>query len=57
MHKVFKVTHHMALVGLWHMKEELAKAFEVFQINFSKHLRIKSKDQIIKPYHTHQLLR
>jgi hypothetical protein len=24
-YKVFKITHHMALVGLWHIKQELSK--------------------------------
>ena len=28
-----------------------------FQINFPKYLNIKSEDHVIKPYHTHQLLR
>ena len=29
---VFKKYHHMALVGLWHIKEELCKGFPNFQI-------------------------
>ena len=33
-YKVFKIYHHMALVGLWHIKEELAKSFLNFQIRF-----------------------
>ena len=41
MHKVFKVTHHMALVGLWEIKEELCKFF--FQINFPKYLALGAK--------------
>jgi hypothetical protein len=28
------ITHHMALVGLWHIKEELCKGFSSFQIKF-----------------------
>ena len=55
MYKVFKIIHYMALVGLWQIKEELCEFF--FQIKFPKYLNIKSEDHVIKPYHTHQLLR
>ena len=34
---VFKKYHHMALVGLWLIKEELCKCFTIFQIN-SNHI-------------------
>jgi len=27
---VFDMNHHMALVGLWHIKEELCKGFSEF---------------------------
>jgi hypothetical protein len=33
-YKVFKITHHMALVGLWHIKQELCKGFSIFKIKF-----------------------
>jgi hypothetical protein len=32
---VFTKSQHMALVGLWHIKEELCKGFLNFPINFS----------------------
>ena len=54
-YRVFKIIHYMALVGLWQIKEELCEFF--FQIKFPKYLNIKSEDHVIKPYHTHQLLR
>ena len=34
---VFRKYHHMALVGLWLIKEELCKGFTIFQIN-SNHI-------------------
>ena len=45
---VFKKYHHMALVGLWHIKEELRKGFSKFSNKVPKHLNIKSEDQIIQ---------
>jgi hypothetical protein len=56
MHMVFKILNQMALVGLWHIKEDLAKAFK-FSNKFPKHLDINSEDHLIKPYRKHQLLR
>ena len=32
-YKAFKIYHHMALVGLWNIKEELCKGFTNFEIN------------------------
>ena len=42
-YKVFKIKHHMALVGLWHIKEELCKGFTNFQNKFPKHLNNKER--------------
>ena len=53
--RLFKIINYMTLVGLRQSKEELCKFF--FQIKFPKYLNIKSEDHVIKPYHTHQLLR
>ena len=44
---VFKKYHHMALVGLWHFKEELCKDFTNFQDKSPKHLNNKEQ----RPYH------
>jgi len=44
---VFKINHHMALVGLWHIKEELCKGFPNFQIKFPSTSTVKSEDHII----------
>jgi hypothetical protein len=43
---VFKILNQMALVGLWHIKEDLAKAFK-FSNKFPKHLDINSEDHLI----------
>ena len=44
----FKINHQMALVGLWHIKEELCKGFSKFPNKFPKHLNIKSEGHIIR---------
>ena len=38
-YKVFKLKHHMALVGLWHIEEELCKGFTNFQNKNSRALK------------------
>jgi len=45
---VFKINHHMALVGLWHIKEELCKGFFKILNKFPKHLssKIIKKEEI-----------
>ena len=40
---VFKNYHHMALVGLWHIKEELCKAFSRILNKVPKHLNNKER--------------
>jgi len=47
----------MALVGIWHIKEEVCKGFSKFSNKFPKNLSIKSEDHLIKPYLKRQLLR
>ena len=42
-HVVFKKYHHMALVELWHIKEELCKGFTNFENKFPKHLNNKER--------------
>jgi hypothetical protein len=37
------VTNHMALVGLWHIKEELYKGFPSFQIKFPSTQTLREK--------------
>ena len=56
-YRVFMIFRHMALVGFWHIKEELCKGFSKFSNKFPMHLNSKSEDHIIKPYLKHQLLR
>ena len=51
---VFKKYHYMALVGFWHIKEELCKGFSKFSNKFPMHLNSKSEDHIIKPYLKHK---
>ena len=41
--KVFKKSHHKALVGLWHIKEELCKGFSNFQIKFPSTQTLREK--------------
>jgi len=53
---VFTTQHHMALVGLWHIKEELAKGFLNFQISFQALKQKGAKIISSKPYLKHQLL-
>ena len=48
---VFKKYHHMALVGLWHIKEELRKEFSKFSNKFSKHLNNKGR----RSYHSNHI--
>ena len=45
---VFKKYHHMALVGLWHIKEELCKGFFKISNKIPKHLNIMSGGHIIQ---------
>ena len=40
---VFKKYHDMALVGLWHIKEELRKGFSKFSNKVPKHLNNKER--------------
>ena len=47
-YQVLKIYHHMILVELWHIKEELCKGFSKFSNKFPKHLNIKSEDHIIQ---------
>jgi hypothetical protein len=47
-YRVFKISHHMALVGLWHIKEELCKAFSTFSNKVLKHLNSKGEDYFIQ---------
>ena len=42
-YKVFKITHNMALVELWHIKEELCKGFSNFQIKFTSTQTFREK--------------
>ena len=42
-YKVFNYKHHMALVGLWHIKEELCKGFSGFQIKFPSTQTFRAK--------------
>ena len=54
----FKKYHHMALVGLWHINEELRKGFSKFSNKQPKHLNKKGvKIVSSKPYLKRQLLR
>ena len=48
---VFKKYHHMALVGLWHIKEELCKGFYKFSNKFPKHLNNKER----RSYHSNHI--
>jgi len=47
----FKINHHMALVGLWHIKEELRKGFSKFSKNIPKHLNNKER----RSYHPNHI--
>ena len=48
---VFKKYHHMALVGLWHINEELCKGFSKFSNKFPKHLNSKER----RSYHPNHI--
>src|SRR6185503_15431714 len=48
---VFRKNHHMALVGLWHIKEELRKGFSKFSNKFPKHLNNKER----RSYHPNHI--
>ena len=50
-YKVFKINHHMALVGLWHIKEELRKGFLKFSNKVPKHLNKKER----RSYHPNHI--
>jgi len=50
-YKVFKLKHHMALVGLWHIKEELCKGFTNFQNKIPEHLNNKER----RSYHSNHI--
>ena len=47
----FKIHHHMALVGLWHIKEELRKGFSKFSNKVPKHLNKKER----RSYHPNHI--
>ena len=53
MYVVFKKYHHMALVGLWHIKEELRKGvfFSKFSNKCPKHLNNKER----RSYHSNHI--
>jgi len=46
--RVFMLYHHMALVGLWHIKKEICKGFSKFLNKFPKHLNKKER----RSYHS-----
>ena len=48
---VFKKYHHMALVGLWHIKEELHKGFSKFSNKVPKHFNKKEQ----RSYHPNHI--
>ena len=48
---VFKKYHHTALVGLWHIKEELRKGFSKFSNKCPKHLNNKER----RSYHSNHI--
>ena len=48
---VFKKYHHMALVGLWHIKEELREGFSKFSNKVPKHLNKKER----RSYHPNHI--
>jgi hypothetical protein len=56
-YKVFKMSYHMALVGLGISKSSFAKGFQNFQINFPRTQTFGVKIIAIRPYLKHQLLR
>ena len=42
-YKVFNYKHHIALVGRWHIKEELCKRFYNFKNKYPKSSNIRAK--------------
>ena len=48
---VLKKYHHMTLVGLWQIKEELCKGFSKFSNKFPKHLNNKER----RSYHSNHI--
>ena len=51
MYMVFKKYHHTALVGLWHIKEDLRKGFSKFSNKCPKHLNKKER----RSYHSNHI--
>ena len=47
--RFLKINHHMALVGLCHIKEEVCKGFSKFSNKVPKHLNNKERRSLLAP--------